>query len=166
MVFFLLLLGHLLSECARRGGAGRLVCGLALLTFCLGNGWQTSRFLRHTRGHYLDALSFLAEQTPGEVIRVGTDHPFRNPLVLAFYRRYLPAGKEIAYFARGSWPAEGTEWYIAHDQSPDPQAEESVVVHGRVYDLAASFDHYGLSGWHWFLYRRHPDQARSGGDVP
>lgn len=54
-------------------------------------------FLKNGRGHYLDAVMYLAEHTKDKIITVGSDHDFRNEMVLSFYAKYLPSGKEIVY---------------------------------------------------------------------
>jgi hypothetical protein len=172
LVFFLLLLGDLLSRWARRGRRGRLAWIAVLLAIGVGNGVQTARFLEHSRGHYLDGLRYMVDQTEAAVVSVASDHPYRNPVVMGFYERYLPAGRRLEHVgeryvptATGvdhlggvEWPAEGTEWFVVHTLARDPLPAEALEVRGVTYDLARSFDYYGLSGWHWIIYRRHAER--------
>jgi hypothetical protein len=107
------------------------------------------------RGGYREALGHLAEQTSGNDIILGSDHDFRNKMVLLYYSQFLPAGKRLLYFDQGRWPAGGPEWFVTHSQDTDFKPSERVVVAPQgEYRLERHFPYKGLSGWHWALYRR------------
>ncbi|MEN8144259.1 MAG: hypothetical protein ABFS14_04850 [Gemmatimonadota bacterium] len=168
LVFFLLLMGHLLADWAGRGRAGRLAWIGVMLAVLIGNGVETARFLERSRGHYMDGLTYMVEQSVGAEVSVGSDHPYRNPMVLAFYSRHLPDGAQVTYFGErylpignqivlsdgNDWPADGTEWFVVHSFEREPVPSETLEVRGVEYELARSFGYYGLSGWHWILYHR------------
>jgi hypothetical protein len=152
---FLLLFGSLVGDALARGGAPKVAASISLLAICAGNGIETARFLESGRGDYLSALTTMADATRGEVVSVGSDHTFRNGSLLVFYERYLPAGKRFEYLRSDSWPSRrGPEWYLRHDMSPHPEPDANLVFRRRdAYELVASHPYYGLSGWHWFVYR-------------
>jgi hypothetical protein len=157
--FFYLLAGHVLSWCFRQGYQGRFVYGTVLLLCCSGNLYRDVNLLEKGRGHYYDAVQFMAENTEGPDIVVGSDHDFRNKTVLSFYARYLPPGKKLHYVDQDKWPAEGQEWLITHTQKIDYQPLLHLTTSkGITYSLAASYRYSGISGWHWFIYRKDKNQ--------
>jgi hypothetical protein len=95
----------------------------------------------------------MAAQTPGPVIEVGSDHDFRNRLVLDFHARELPAGKRLAYRTREHWPEGGPDWLIVHAAQRPPAPAPQLVSGGARYRLVAEYDHGAISGFYWALYR-------------
>jgi hypothetical protein len=153
--FFLLLLSRFLCRCYHQGTVGKVMYVVLLGLFCYGNGLRIADFLKDGRGHYLDAVRYMAEQTEGQIITIGSDHDFRNKMVLAFYARYLPRGKKIVYFDRHAWPKEGPQWVIIHSLEKDYRPYLNFTEpNGTRYALVKSFPYSGLSGWHWFVYRQ------------
>jgi hypothetical protein len=154
-VSFLLLLGALLGEAIERGAIRRAAAAIVLLAVCAGNGVEIARFLEAGRGHYLEALDAMAEATKGPVIRVGSDQAFRNGSLIFFYEPYLASGKRFEYVDTQAWKASRPpEWYLRRDRSLHPKPDPNLVFFGRdVYELVDSHPYYGLSGWHWQVYR-------------
>jgi hypothetical protein len=153
--FVLILLGRFLARLLDSSWLGRGLVLLALSVFILANGWSLGRFFRAGRGHYLDALRYMAEQTPGRQIVVGSDHDFRNEMVLTYYQRNLPAGKELVYCPQDRWSRNDPEWFLRHDFEESPQVPvQFVSPDGRTCTLVQTFPYYGLSGWNWSLYHR------------
>lgn len=153
--FFYLLAGHLLSWCFRQVSYGQLVYGAALLLYCSGNIYRDVTLLDKGRGQYYDAMQFMAANSSGTDIIVGSDHDFRNKTVMSFYSRYLPPGKKLRYVDQNQWPAEGLEWLVTHNQEVDYQPlPHLTMANGITYSLANSFRYSGVSGWHWFVYRK------------
>jgi hypothetical protein len=136
--------------------AGRLarVGGLALLLGMLaGNAIHLAEQFRAGRGQYSRAVAFLAAETNQPTITVASDHDFRNRLVLAYYARFLPSGRNVRYFTSEEWPAVGTEWFLAHSQTHGAAAPPALRIRGREYRLAREFPYAGLSGWRWSIHR-------------
>jgi hypothetical protein len=158
IALFLILLAWLLGTELRAGGWRRAVASLGLAVFLIGNAVHTARFLALGRGGFQAALALMAEQSPGGRIVVGSDHDFRNAMVLRFYARLLPAGKVLDYRERSRWPVGGPDWIVTHRRfRPDtPLSELSIEAIGR-YRLVADFDHAGISGFYWAVYRRAGD---------
>jgi hypothetical protein len=154
IALLLLLASRLLAALYEAGGWRRGLCLTAIAVFLIGNAAHTVPFLERGRGGYLDALLFMARHSDGPRITAGSDHDFRNEIVLRFYKRHLPDGKVLVYYPRGSSPPGGTEWLIAHrprrPEHPPPRIHDGA---GNRYELAAEFDHAAISGFYWALYR-------------
>jgi hypothetical protein len=138
---------------------GRVAYFAIMLVILGGNTYLTARFLKYGRGHYRAAVEYLLEQTPGEQVFIGSDHDFRNKLLLAYYAWRAGAENRVAYYDMANWPPEGPEWLLLHNSSQkhscDPYAEDR---RGNTYRLARFFPFAGLSGFNWALYRNmnHP----------
>jgi len=162
--FLLLLAASLLARASRRGRAGAALAAALLALYLAGNALHTADFLRLGRGHYAEAVAYMLERDPEPELTVGSDHDFRNSMLLAFHARALPAGRSLAYLAKDAWPADGPRWLIVHSLAQDYAPAPSYVWAGRVeYELARHFPYAGVSGWHWALYRR---SAVAGGVSP
>jgi hypothetical protein len=152
--FFLLLLSRALSRLARLGVAGRSAHAVLLVLFCAGNLVPTARLLRDGRGRYRDAIAYLVAETSDDAVTVGSDHDFRNQVVLAYHASRMELSKPLVYVTKG----EGVEpptWFLRHELDPErePQAEISGPG-GRRYRLRKVFPSAPLSGWSWEAYRR------------
>jgi hypothetical protein len=155
VVCFILLLTRVIAEVSRWGTAGRVVCGMLLAGFLLGNAVYTADLLRLGRGQYRSALRYMVGRTPGDVVQIGSDHDFRNGTLVNFYAPRLASAKRVMYVKKDAWPVDGPEWIIAHSWvlsvDPPPLVTDAG---GTIYRLVRSFRYARLSGWHWFVYRR------------
>lgn len=151
--FFILLLARFLSSCYHYGKDGKIIYATFLMLYCAGNTVRISEFLKDGRGHYLAAVKYMAEKTENTIITAGSDHDFRNRMMLNFYSRYLPGDKHIIYVNQNEKSDKAPEWYIMHDLEKDFVPEPVYVdSENRRYILAKSFRYSGISGWHWFIY--------------
>ncbi len=163
IAFGLLLAASLLADWFRAGGARRVLALSALGLFLAGNAIHTWRFLELGRGGFFAALSYMAERSAGRHIVVGSDHDFRNGIVLRFYARRLPRGKALDYRKRRDWPVGGPEWFVAHrSQRPAQPVRTITLATGERFELVAEFDHAAISGFYWALYRNASARARLG----
>ncbi len=154
ITYFLLLLSYLLCYGYRLGVPGRAIYILLLVLIGFGNGLQIEDLLQKGRGHYHEALIYMAGQTEGNNITIGSDHDFRNKTVLDFYARYLPQGKRIVYFGKRRWVTESPQWIMTHHQGREYQPPAELTdLHGHHYVLDREYRYSNLSGWHWFIYR-------------
>jgi hypothetical protein len=130
--------------------------GAALLVFFLsGNFLTTIDLIEVGRGDYTGAIRYMAEETHGSNIVVGSDHDFRNKMVLSYYSKRLRTGKKLLYLDLESWPASGPEWIILHSLERNFQPMEAIYFKdGLGYSLARYFPCCGLSGFHWALYHK------------
>jgi hypothetical protein len=154
VAFGLLLTAYLLADWIRAEGWRRAVSVVALALFLLGNATHTRAFLEHGRGGYLAALRLMARETDGPRIVAGGDHDFRTGMVLRFYARLVPDGKQLVYHDRDSWPPSGPDWFIREHPSR-PLRPPAIVTDatGNRFTLAAEFDHAAISGLYWAVYR-------------
>lgn len=153
--FYFLLLARALADFWERGTAPKVVVAGFLVFFFWGSAQRNMDFLRLGRGSYSQAVLFMAGETSGPDILVGSDHDFRNKMVLLYYTRQLPRGKRLVYFDRSDWPAGGPEWLILHSQQSDfVPAGMISMENGTDYELARHFPFTGLWGWHWAVYRK------------
>lgn len=153
-IFALLLVNHAMVQLVRWKPAGKGVFAVLLLAILAGNAIPIARLIDVGRGQYQAALTMISEQTEGPMITLGSDHPFRNPMLISFYQRRLPNLKPIAYAPREQWPETGTEWFIVHQFARDEKPDSSMTDGaGNRYQLAGEFPYAGLSGWKWAVYR-------------
>lgn len=157
LVFFLLLLSLLFAHLYRRGVAGKAVYCVLMLAVVAGNARYTVDLLRHGRGHYIEALSYMVKSTPGNTVTVGSDHDFRNRTLVDFYAPRIDGGERIVYYNTDTWPEEGPSWVIVHSWIVKIEPSGAITDRfGKVYALTRSYRYARLSGWHWFLYRKQP----------
>ncbi len=155
IALWLVLFAWILAEELRASRARRAVAAFGLGLFLLGNAVHTARFLEHGRGGFAAALRFMAERSEGGHVVVGSDQDFRNGMVLRFYARLLPAGQTLEYRERSQWPPGGPEWLVIHRRFRPAQPRAEIALDsGARYRLAADFDHAGISGLYWGVYRR------------
>lgn len=158
--FFLILLARGIVGLSDRGRAGQWLAGAALAVFLIGNAVRTASFISDGRGHYLDAMRHIAERSPGGVIDIGSDHDFRNLMVISFYARYLP-NHEVRYVQRDRWIGAGPRWFLVHEQEMgvEPRATLNNPDSGRRYVLDTAFTYSGFSGWSWYVYRNAAEET-------
>ena len=97
----------------------------------------------------------MAANTAGNVLRVGSDHDFRNQVLLSFYARFLPSRLRLAYIEQPNWKTDRPEWIITHSQDPLFKPPDRLVIRGiGDYLLAEQFRFAAISGWHWFVFRK------------
>jgi len=155
VAFLVLLLSRLLASLYRCGPVGRVVYVAVMLAIMSGGGVYTADLLKHGRGHYVDALTYMVENTPGNVVTIGSDHDFRNKTILDYYAPRFGGIKRITYYDKSMWPQEGPDWLILHNWARDVLPPGAVTdLFGHAYSLTRSYRYARLSGWNWFLYRR------------
>jgi len=156
--FFLLLLARWMSRCAGRGTPGKIFYASFLIIYCSFNLLLFGDLLRYGRGRYSMTLEYIARQTEGETITVGSDHDFRNGMLVDFYSRYLPPGKKVIYVPEtGVRPEAAPEWIITHRIATDPPSAPVhlfMLPNGSRYIFKEVFPSSTLSGFRWYLYRK------------
>lgn len=132
----------------------RWVASVVLLLFAIGNVARLAPLYRDGRGQYCRAVATMGAATAGPVVAVGSDHDFRNGMMLRHFARCLPADQELLYLPQDAWPKTGPEWFVTHSLDPRHVPVGELDVDGRVYRLAALFPFGGDSGLQWSLYHR------------
>lgn len=154
-LFFVLIFSRFLVRTVLAAGAkGRIAFAAILAVYALGNARSLIGFYRHGRGEYLDALRYMAAQTPDHPITVGSEHDFANSMILRFYSRYLPSDEQVRYYEPGQWTRSEPRWVIlqrlSHSYVPE---RELVAKNGSHYLFDREFPYSDLAGWNWYLYR-------------
>ncbi len=151
--FLLLLLADLLAAAWRSNVAWRAVAAACLLAMIAGNGVLIARFLRDGSGRYLEALEFIATETPGSIARVASDNDGRTSMMVDFYQRWLPAGERIDYVRQEQWP-DSIQWVLVHSLTGAPPPDTTLSIASQRFDLARRFPRGSHAGWAWTLFRR------------
>lgn len=153
MVFGYLLVAVAGGVVIRRFGRRGMI-GVAVLLGCfaVGSLWQTTLFLRGTRGHYLDAVRYMVERSPGGVATVAGDNAFRTEMLLGFYAKYAPAGGSIVVTPLP--PGGAPEWFVVNTPQAGVEPQRQLFIGGVPYVFDREFTYRGLSGWSWYVFRR------------
>lgn len=160
--FLLLLVAEALGALAPAGRGGAVGLAGLLLLFAIAGVAPVGRLITDGRGRYREAIGYMLDHGTGSPITVGTDHEFRNGMVLGFHAERMRLGKPLVLLT-GRAGGPPPEWYLRHEFQPAPQAAQGLLGPGDVpYRLAAVFPYAGLSGWTWLLYRRADLAGRSG----
>ncbi len=136
----------------RKGAAAAVGVLMILLAF---HSVRTVNLISTGRGAHIEALQHIVDESPPGPIVVGTDHDFRNKLLMGFYIRHVDGGERLVYRDFADWPPEGVDWAITHKMGKGIQPKGEISRGGVRYALNGEFRHDGgYSGFHWFLYRR------------
>jgi hypothetical protein len=150
VAFMLLSLAWPLAWLLRRKAVGAYAL---LVLFVAANSVHTARLIVHGRGHYLEAMRWMSQHSERRDITIGSDHDFRNGMVVAFYSRFLPSAPRIVYLRQDEWPTGGPEWLLLHNQvralTPPPRLGDR---NGNRYLLSTVYPYSELSGWTWAVY--------------
>lgn len=131
----------------------RPVVLILFVGLCAGNLLGDLNLIRIGRGGYSRALQMMSNQSRQPLILIGSDHDFRNRLLLDFHHRRTAGIKPADYVLEGRWPPQGPEWVILHEVATDfvPPASLRDAA-GNFYELRTVEQYYGLSGMHWAIY--------------
>jgi hypothetical protein len=131
--------------------------------FVVANSVHTARLITRGRGQYLEAMRWMSEHSErrGGVVEIGSDHDFRNGMVVGFYSRFLPPSPRIVYLQQSEWPADGPEWLLLHSQDRAFRPAPRLGDRGEhQYLLANVYPYAELSGWTWAVYHNTLDKAQ------
>jgi len=177
--YFLILLGFAaipISVGAMQLLSGRYLYrvgfGLLAILFLSGNFTHIARLVENGRGHYQKTMAMIAEDSP-ESIRISSDHPFRNRLLIEYFAVRCSAPRSVEYVDLGEW-IEPPEWMICHHIprdanpafnffEPDGQPRACLNVSGFTYKLRSLTGTAELSGCEWLCYRLASPTKSNGG---
>jgi len=154
-LFALLCAARGLAAVWSKGGRGRVVAALLVALFAVGNGLLLDKFFASGRGHYTDAVRFVAE-AGSMPVRIAGYQAHRIGSVVRYHARRLGLADRVRFVdtdAEGGIPAD---WYVnglQHGRPPKPEITRAVGGRPVVYRLRRVFPHWGLSGETWALYR-------------
>lgn len=167
ILFFLILLSYVLSRVARIMPGGLAYAALIAVPFILINGRLTTDFLRVGRGHFLDALLYMAAHSSESDVHISGDAEFSYRLYTEFYGPYVPGDHRfLIHTIVPNMPIE-PEWVILNSQDQPYSPKPSILdTQGReAFVLEQVFPYAGLSGAHFAIYhrttKRAPTQDRS-----
>jgi hypothetical protein len=108
---------------------------------------------QYGRGNYQGILAEISNQSSGNVLSIGSDHDFRNKMLLSFYQRFIPRHQSLHYIHQQFWNVDPPEWIILHktDRSFEPEPFISTWDQ-HIYKLTKSERSSEESGFSWFLY--------------
>ncbi|MDY6825412.1 MAG: hypothetical protein SWH68_16690 [Thermodesulfobacteriota bacterium] len=158
--FFFLLLARLLAGIYRFLGArwrlrANVIIALVTGVFITGHATRIIPLVQEGRGHYRAALTDIADRTDRFPTRIGSEHDFRNKLLIGFYSKRTGLNGKLQYVTQNQWHHLPPDWFIAHTQDRREQARQRIIVPGAgAFHLVAVYDYGGVSGWKWFVYRR------------
>ncbi|MFI5347756.1 MAG: hypothetical protein ACHQ51_15390 [Elusimicrobiota bacterium] len=154
--FALMLAGRSLLRLLRAGRAAKAAAVLMIGLSIAGGAVRVRTLATLGRGHYREAVQFMAAETSDDYITVGSDHAFRNGMLLQFYASYLPPSKRLVYVSPEGYRDNPPQWYLRHTFDTDPRLAPTGLLFGgkTAYALAGIYPYSGLSGWTWLLYRR------------
>jgi len=154
--FFYLLLSHLACKWYRACPIRwRWLLIMAMAMLIAGQTYRVYPLLKLGRGSYAAALEHISESSAGGIMRVGSDHDFRNRVLFDFYAPLIGVKSMLVYVEQPRWLLEPPDWILTHSQdlSYQPPNELTVAKIGR-YSLIYEYRFSGISGWSWFLFRR------------
>jgi hypothetical protein len=110
-------------------------------------------FVQSGRGHYADAVRYMAKHTEGAQIVVASDHDTRNVCLLAYYARVLPKDKQLIYVPQPDRGRRTPQWLITHTDEIFPRAPQHMVIEsGARFRLRKVFPYWAPSGFCWIVY--------------
>lgn len=152
--FFYLLLSYLLCQGYRVSKTARAGVIAAVALMLGGQTYKLVSLIELGRGSYRAALARILDNSPEGVVRIGSDHDFRNRVLVDFYAPPLARSHTIRYIPRAEWNREQPDWILTHSGEASDQPPPDIAVPGvGVYHFVAAYRFSGLSGWNWFLYR-------------
>jgi hypothetical protein len=98
-------------------------------------------------------MRYMADNTPGNLVTISSDHDFRTELLLDFYKRRFSGEKQFKYVPRESKPTVPPEWFIFNAFDPN-SAPIGGYLGETEYAPARTFPAYGPSGISWVIYKK------------
>lgn len=162
--FFYLLLSYTICRLYRAGPRPyRLLLVAAVFLYLAGQMGRIHPLLTLGRGGYSQALRHIAENSPAGEILIGSDHSFRNRMLLDFFAPLVMKGRVLRYLDPPEWREEPPDWFITHSQDLLHRPKTAYHFSGvGSYSLDSEYRFSGVSGWHWFVYRREGSNRKTG----
>lgn len=151
--FFYLMLSFILGKLYSKGNKYAYLTILLISLYLIAQIFQLLPLFQYGRGNYQKILAEISNQSSGSVLSIGSDHDFRNKMLLSFYQRFIPRHQSLHYIDQQFWNVDPPEWIILHktDRSFEPEPFISTWDQ-HIYKLTKSERSSGESGFSWFLY--------------
>jgi len=160
ILLYVLVVGLLLDRLYQRGGTSRILFFALMTLYLLGQFSSYLNFIPNGRGQFFQGVSYLAKQSHGKRITVGSDFDFRNEMVINFYKKRIKGGEHIDYIHNKDWHTIAPEYFFLHHLgkrlNPPPEKIVSTVGDREYTHQYLKTFPFGekFSGWHWYLYRK------------
>lgn len=153
--FYYHLMSYLLGRIYRTTFRFRIYAvALIITSLVFGHSLRILPLLRYGRGNYTNAMEYIARNSKTPIIKIGSDHDFRNGMVLKYYSRVLGPGKQLQYINRDYIMMEKPEWLITQSQDLKYTPPMQIIINNRLtYDFAEKFSYSGVSGWNWYVFK-------------
>ena len=168
ILFFLIVLSYVLSRITTIVPGGVVYATLIAVPFVVVNGKLTTDFLRVGRGHFLDALQYMADHSSESDVHISGDAEFTYRLYTEFYSPYVPGDHQfLIHKIVPNMPVE-PEWVILNSQDRSYTPKPSILdSKGReAFVLEKVFPYAGLSGAHFAIYHRTTKRAATQDSTP
>ncbi len=156
--FVLIAVASLLDRGFSGGRAPRLAAWGAIAFMLLGSIPRDLALIDGGRGHYREAVEFMADHG-GPVVSVsGTDPRWVRVLIDGYYAQFRPDVRFEVRESPGRSGGSPAQWYLDSNWARNYRAPEFVEPgDGRArYRFVEHYPFASLSGWHWYLYRLEP----------
>jgi hypothetical protein len=161
--FFYLLLSYILGKWFRSGKKGSYIVLVLLCLYLIGQTQQLLPLFKYGRGNYQAILKEVSNNSSGNVLRIGSDHDFRNKMLLSFYQRFIPPYQSLHYIDQPFWNIDPPEWIILHKADRSFEPEPFITTWDQqTYKLTKVEKSAGESGFSWFLYHATRPKRSSG----
>lgn len=152
--YFYLFLAFLTADLWRRYPKARLLLVILLAVILTGHWQRNFELLSYGRGNYSAVVTKMLAESHEQNVLVGSDHDFRNQLLLHYYALRSKDGNRLVYVPTSDWQKNPPEWFIGHRPAPAARPLESRKIEGvGKFILADSWPSVEVSGWYWYLYR-------------
>ena len=157
--FFLLALATLLGWLWERKYPGApVIASLLLAVLLAGSAFTYKPLVTYGKGDYLAAIRSMYEASGEATFTVGSDHDFRNRMLLGFYSRYVEHADRMSYVGRHQLLEASPDFFLVHSfVANDPPLSELRLGEAANYVFISSHRHSGPSGWTWHIYRKNSE---------
>lgn len=127
-----------------------------LTIWALANGSMSVELARIGRGHFKEALQYIAANTPAGHPTIALTQDFRSAVLINYYQKFLPPSETPGVMLLRSVPGQRPEWILA-TMSPYewPTLPQTLVFNSDLeYVLVKEFPSVKVSGLPAGVYRR------------
>jgi hypothetical protein len=134
----------------------RWLVGGMLILWTIPNLLMSVELARVGRGHYKEALQYIAANTSHPPTRIGSAQDLRSELLVGYYQNYLPREQSPELILAGSVGRLRPEWVLSTISPYEwPELPHRIVMApGLEYVLVKRYPSVKLSGFPAGIYRR------------
>lgn len=148
VVFWLLSLARTLSR------AKFAVAAAAFVVFAVGNLIYTRAFQVGGHGGYRAAVEQIGAESTSSTIAITGNYDFNVSALLNYHQRFLPKGKQFAFYSRAALPKDGVQWIVIDEPRFEKPPASRLTAPPNTFALRGSWTHFGPCGADWAIYKR------------